>query len=1261
MAKIYSLNPGLNLRQVIPEAIYNSSENFVAFLKAYYEWLHTTEIVFKAVSGTFLKGEAILGQTSKNTATISYVKSSDTLVVFVTGDRPFDLFENIVGQTSGAVAQIFEIKDNVLRKGDQILSNRDVDQSIDIFTEYLKDELYSNVPSNYSGDRRLLAKKIRDLYQSKGHEQSYKFFMKLLYNQDVEISYPGDDVLKVSDGKFVRENVIRARVIGDPSSNRIFDFLFKTIKGRTSGSIANVIDIKKQFIGDQLVAELKLDFASGDFIEEETIYDLSDTSAFPLETTIFGIVTDYTIQYGGSGYVPGDILTVNGDGQEATLRVTETYTSGIDSIKLVSTGHGYQVGAVTNANSTGTGGSDLKVMVTGISNSYTFTQGANTYTVGDVDKVIVINTGKDYYDVPTIVLRDDEIYSKGMISEKNIQIVNGGNNYIVGENIRLDFGGYTVQANAEVGSVDLGVQSRTNFIRNSSNTANAVIGTPGTLPANWYNQIYVSGANTLATSVVSKGVENGLAYVDVRINGTTGTSSRVQWYFDSPASANSANGQHGEIWAGSIYTKLVSGSFANTTSFGIRLDESTSAGVYVTGGDSSAAVFPTSASLSSQRFSYVRTLSGGSTIGKVSLSNIIYFANNSNVDFTIRIAAPQLERNYFVTDYIPTTNTAVTVAGYGEPTRINHIRNSRAIGAIAGTPGTAPTNWSVSPGTTLSSQIIGTGIENDINYVDVRVFGTNSSGTIQYPGIRFDNVTQIAAVANSIWTTSAYLRRVAGTTANVAGIIMVMGGYAANGVSTNQYATNTISSLESSSIATNRRIVVSSNTSFSNTQTAFIAPWFQFQVANGNSIDLTIRIGAPQTEFGNTATSYIPTYNVAARRPSNEPTNDYNIYLENGDKLIDEDRNYIRFNTSNTSIAEWMGLGKISRVVMLNRGESYTLANLSSIIISYPDTLNGTSASLQVTGIMGDGANVVVDVANNTGGIGSIKKIESVNFGVDYSTANVSTVGVGNQDAVIVPVIQGSGITVGQFTNDDGKIDNKKIQDSYYYQQYSYVIKSGIEISRYREVLKKIIHPAGLEVFGEIAIRNNLDLRLKSDDPIRISEFVKLMLILRSIPNSGQLRTWSKTNYTVSADDLEMYKVADFVGGVGTVFSDTTINIVHTSNDVLIPPKPPPTIQDYKYYTFTSLFGIPIYFEVERQTKLSGTVTVDSVTRLVTGTGTSFLDDFASGDEFVVVDRLGSTGTNRFTVDFVASDTQMVVRLAHTATISDAEYYRLGI
>ena len=59
------------------------------------------------------------------------------------------------------------------------------------------------------------------------------------------------------------------------------------------------------------------------------------------------------------------------------------------------------------------------------------------------------------------------------------------------------------------------------------------------------------------------------------------------------------------------------------------------------------------------------------------------------------------------------------------------------------------------------------------------------------------------------------------------------------------------------------------------------------------------------------------------------------------------------------------------------------------------------------------------------------------------------------------------GSSEGYWKGEDGFLDgNKFIQDSYYYQEYSYEIQSGIDKSRYDDFIKNTVHVAGTKMFG---------------------------------------------------------------------------------------------------------------------------------------------------------------------------------------------------
>lgn len=59
----------------------------------------------------------------------------------------------------------------------------------------------------------------------------------------------------------------------------------------------------------------------------------------------------------------------------------------------------------------------------------------------------------------------------------------------------------------------------------------------------------------------------------------------------------------------------------------------------------------------------------------------------------------------------------------------------------------------------------------------------------------------------------------------------------------------------------------------------------------------------------------------------------------------------------------------------------------------------------------------------------------------------------------------------GNFADDSGKPNALKyIQDSYFYQKFSYVLRTGVDKSKWSDSFKRLAHPAGFIFFGEIYV-----------------------------------------------------------------------------------------------------------------------------------------------------------------------------------------------
>jgi hypothetical protein len=208
-------------------------------------------------------------------------------------------------------------------------------------------------------------------------------------------------------------------------------------------------------------------------------------------------------------------------------------------------------------------------------------------------------------------------------------------------------------------------------------------------------------------------------------------------------------------------------------------------------------------------------------------------------------------------DYNPSTLAAQGLLI--EEARTNSIRNNTMQDAVAGTPGTLPTNWTVTTSSGTTTNVVAVSSVAGITYVDLQVTtsGANTTGTSYV--LPIEAASQIAALNGQTWTGSFWWSLVGGSFANVTAAFFDIVELDSGG---SQVTSGAIS--VSLPTATFTRFPVTRTNS--NAATAFVRPRFRFTVTNGVPVDFTLRIGLPQLELGAFATSVIPTTTTALTR-----------------------------------------------------------------------------------------------------------------------------------------------------------------------------------------------------------------------------------------------------------------------------------------------------------------------------------------------------------------------------------------------------------
>ena len=216
-------------------------------------------------------------------------------------------------------------------------SYKDIDDTLDEYIQYFRSELMPEIPDDALADKRLLAKRIKDLYTTKGTIDSYKLLFKILYDEDVEINFPADQMLKVSDGDFRIDRYLVTH--HDP---RAYTLIGKTIKGSDSQAEGLVEDVKRLVAKNRDIDQILLSNVKGSFNHLEAIQlkGVPNSYAPIVECGIRRV----TVATGGGEYRKGDIVDIISSKTGAFAKAVVTDTSDLQSkvnFNLVDGGSGY--------------------------------------------------------------------------------------------------------------------------------------------------------------------------------------------------------------------------------------------------------------------------------------------------------------------------------------------------------------------------------------------------------------------------------------------------------------------------------------------------------------------------------------------------------------------------------------------------------------------------------------------------------------------------------------------------------------------------------------------------------------------------------------------------------------------------------------------------------------------------------------------------------------------------------------------------------
>lgn len=252
-----------------------------------------------------------------------------------------------------------EVSGNAIAETGNLKDANDLDLASDYYIDKIKTEFLPYFPEDIQLDKRKFLKLVNQFYRAKGTPDSVKFLFRALYNENIDIYYPKDDILIASDGKWVLPLALRI----DTDDNNIFNIEKTLLTGQTSKATAVVEKVIRSVDRQLGISYIEVYISNVDrlFTTGETVTATYNNGVTDITVSgrLIGALSEikidannrglfYTAYDSSTGY-PGDPVTIvgglNPDSNTpigAIAYVGETTKGSITDIIVADAGFGFR-------------------------------------------------------------------------------------------------------------------------------------------------------------------------------------------------------------------------------------------------------------------------------------------------------------------------------------------------------------------------------------------------------------------------------------------------------------------------------------------------------------------------------------------------------------------------------------------------------------------------------------------------------------------------------------------------------------------------------------------------------------------------------------------------------------------------------------------------------------------------------------------------------------------------------------------------------
>ena len=1057
------------IESMFPSFYRDEGQNFVTFVKAYYEWLETNHQVLQLEDTTNFNVGDIVTQDIVTGTIVSYVGTD--ILVKVDGLETFKCFNicsELIPVTSSSGGNTYILRGGASKRlGSIFLSRnlpsiRDIDTTLDLFITQFKEKYLKNIEFDTETNKRMLVKNSLDLYRSKGTSRSIDLFFRLVYGYNSQVVYPGDNLFRLSEGTWVKPQYLE---ITGSNPQRAVALVGATIKGISSGAEAFVERYIKRKVNNGFVHILYLSNVQGEFSNRETVYH-KHGKPFSDSPRVLGSLTAVDIITGSKEFAVGDIVsffTETGDYGQARVASVYNDERGVVDFILLEGGYGYSVShGITGAEALDRTQSLITDNTILVSNVYT------SNSIGDIQ---VLSAGLNYSNSDVIEINSEYGHAVfrpitnygGTIQYTAIMSQSGG---FFGNN-------YTVSIASPSG---IGASLQPLFKESYLSS---------------YFKVFEDLKQNRAT-IEYGGIANGAQFAVgdiIRVANSTAYNVSYAEVIDNNVNAAYSNGQIVMVVANN-YTMSVGDSIYQISNPTINAD-------VITAEDSSAS--GTVLDISTTATMYISNIVGiinnydeiyqlndeGIEIGRakitfLSLNTTNGFLNLSDMSGIFKIGKPLMFVDKPETSaVVDNVNLFVSVYDTQNDYNISKIRN-----LFGSQTGTVADILSVGGGTGADFKVRNLEETETIN-VNSDLVGSNNYPTaganqsflslpLNLLEFGFEQ-NPVGNVSSSIFSCLSFANLSIGTIKSLSDLnpgdnysaspaVRAYQPYVGN-YNYNDYIL-TVKDATNDYIVGEQVIQNIPDTRYN------------MQVANPHAF----RVGEKVFQYttGAVGTVYsveYPTTNVIV---VNKVTN--GIFSTSG--------NVYSYSTLGTSPQNTTNVNSVASVTVPTQAKGLVIGTSANTVyikrqqfenqFQLNKTLSGASTGVTANLIqietftgrypIGFNAQIEGSAYSANGVITSLQVIDS-GYGYSNNQTLVYTSADGERSGTARAIVDGSGTGSGYYKTSKGFLSNlSKIHDGDYYQEYSYDVMSRLPLEKYADMFKKVMHTAGTRFFGTVVI-----------------------------------------------------------------------------------------------------------------------------------------------------------------------------------------------